>query len=114
MKLSAPFTALALLTSSAFGFEVITFKDDNCGGESKTINVYDNTCRNSNILSRTRSFQVQSYGGKSQRAAFYTDTSCYPTNWWIDFWADGGSDQFLKGRCINIGHDIHAFGSRAA
>ncbi|PVH92241.1 hypothetical protein DM02DRAFT_620062 [Periconia macrospinosa] len=112
MKLSACTTGVALFVSSALGYEVRTFRDFGCKGENRVINVWDNTCRNTDILSATRSIEVVSYGGNRQRAHFYYDTNCFAYSN-RDWWADGGSDTFKKGRCIDMGTEIHAFGSQA-
>lgn len=104
---------LGLASSGALSFKINAFQGPNCSGASQEVNVYDNTCRNTNI-SKTRSFQVLSYGAHRQRAAFYKDGQCIGNQQWVDYWADGGSDTFKKGACITLDFDSYAYGSRSA
>ncbi|KAJ5103115.1 hypothetical protein N7532_003644 [Penicillium argentinense] len=116
MQLSNILTFLAL-SSGAYSFKIRAFTGDNCSGTAKEINVWDNTCRDSNTI-KTRSFRVLSYGGYHQRAQFWESTHCYlgdgskdhpiqHKNWW----ADGGSDTFKKDKCINLGYTSQAYNS---
>ncbi|RSL54835.1 hypothetical protein CEP54_009677 [Fusarium duplospermum] len=96
------------LTMGASSFEIRAFKGRDCKGESKATNVWDNSCATPNYP--TKSFQVVSYGRHRQRAFFYKTNHCliHHVN---DWWADGGSDTFKKGRCINLGDTARAYGS---
>ncbi|BCS19916.1 uncharacterized protein APUU_20348A [Aspergillus puulaauensis] len=105
---------LLCLSTGALSFKVRAYTEGNCKGEAKDINVWDNTCRGSGIP-KTHSFRVLAYGGRHQRAAFYTDGSCNPFGKdWTDWWADGGSNVFKKDRCIDIGFGAYSMGSRSA
>ncbi|PGH11644.1 hypothetical protein AJ79_04784 [Helicocarpus griseus UAMH5409] len=108
--------ALALFSfcSGALSFEIRVYPRPDCFGTgSEVINVWDNTCRDSNVPD-TESFEVVTYGAKRQKAAAYSDGMCTPTNDWTDWWADGGDNAFKKGNCINLGYTANAFGSRSA
>ena len=104
---------LFCLSSGALSFKIRAFSGKGCTGNAKEINVYDNTCRNT-VVPLTKSFRVLAYGAHRQRAAFYSQGSCYPTKVWTDFWADGGSDKFKKDECITLDFDSWAYGSRSA
>lgn len=106
--------ALALLSASsgAFAFKVRAFTGENCSGDAKEINVWDNTCRDENVPA-TKSYRVLAYGAGRQRAAFYEGDKCIGGGRWNDWWADGGSDTFKKDACIDLGFTSNAFGSRS-
>ncbi|KAJ5551737.1 hypothetical protein N7535_000320 [Penicillium sp. DV-2018c] len=101
------------LGSGALSFKIQAFTGNDCTGSSKEVNVWDNTCRNTDIPS-TKSFRVLAYGAHRQRAAFYDHGQCIGNQQWTDFWADGGSDTFKKDRCINLDFAADAYGSRSA
>lgn len=105
--------ALLSISSGAFSFKIRAFTGKDCSGKAQEINVWDNTCRNSDVLS-ARSFRVLSYGAHRQRAAFYDSAKCIGGQEWTDFWADGGSDSFKKDACITLDFDASAYGSRSA
>ncbi|KAL6707879.1 hypothetical protein ACN47E_003779 [Coniothyrium glycines] len=106
-------TKLALaaltLTSGALSFKIRAFSGNGCTGSAREINVWDNTCRDTDVPT-TRSFRVLAYGASRQRAYFYTGGSCVSTVKG-DWWADGGSDVFKKDACITLPTDVNAYGS---
>ncbi|KAJ5458398.1 hypothetical protein N7475_009786 [Penicillium sp. IBT 31633x] len=104
--------AFFALSSGALGFKIRAFRDSDCSGESSEINVWDNTCKGK--APKTLSFEVLSYGAHRQRAGFYSDGSCNAFRGWTDWWADGGSNVFKKGDCINVGFGAYSLGSRSA
>ena len=104
--------ALLSATSGALAFKVRAFTGENCSGDAKEINVWDNTCRDENVPG-TKSFRVLSYGAARQRAAFYEGRECVGRQVWNDFWADGGSDSFKEDACIDLGFTSKAFGSKS-
>ncbi|KAJ5264877.1 hypothetical protein N7505_007670 [Penicillium chrysogenum] len=84
-------TILSLcLSSGALSFKVRAFTGEDCSGDAKEVNVWDNTYRDGNITD-TRSFR----GHRS-------------------FWADGGSNKFKKDGCITLDYTARAFGSHSA
>ncbi|CAG8363679.1 unnamed protein product [Penicillium salamii] len=105
--------ALLSLSSGALSFKIRAFSGKDCSGDAREVNVWDNTCRDSNVPA-TRSFRVLSYGAHRQRAAFYDEGKCIGGQRWTDFWADGGSDTFKKDACITLDFDASAYGSRSA
>lgn len=105
--------AFLFLASTALSFDIRAFPDKDCAGQATEINIYDNTCKGS--VPKTSSFQVLAYGAHRQRAGFYSDGSCNALGReWTDWWADGGSDTFKKGGCINLGFGAFSMGSRSA
>lgn len=108
--------ALACIgTTGAFGYVIEAFRDNNCSGESKEVNVWDNTCRNTDIFP-TKSVRVVAYGGHRQRATFFLLGGCgAASEASADWWADGGSDKFKKGACLDFGaFQMNAYGSVSA
>ncbi|KAK3687837.1 hypothetical protein B0T22DRAFT_439422 [Podospora appendiculata] len=103
--------ALLVLAGTGLGFRVSTYSDTNCQTLNGDVNVYDNTCATGHAT--FQSVTVTAYGAHRQRAAFYSANACDATSPWIDYYADGGSDKFLKGRCISLPFPIHALGSRS-
>ncbi|OAQ71443.2 hypothetical protein VFPPC_03741 [Pochonia chlamydosporia 170] len=101
--------AIFCLGSGALSFKIRAFTGNGCTGSAKEINVWDNTCRNTDVPA-TRSFRVLSYGGRRQRAGFYKNTRCgaIPENGEKDWWADGGSDTFKKNKCITLGYEANS------
>ncbi|RSL95807.1 hypothetical protein CEP52_011855 [Fusarium oligoseptatum] len=96
------------LTIGASSYKIRAFKGRDCKGASKVTNVWDNRCATPNYP--TKSFRVLEYGRWRQRAYFYPMNHCLigKVN---DWWADGGSDTFLKGRCINLAGTARAYAS---
>jgi hypothetical protein len=103
------------LSSGALSFKVRAFTGENCSGDAKEVNVWDNTCRDTNIPD-TRSFRVLAYGAHRQRATFWEWNYCSnrPPEGHRSFWADGGSDNFKKDACISLDYTAQAFGSHSA
>lgn len=107
---------LLCLSTTALSFKIRAYESGDCSGDSKDVNVEDNTCRRDNIPD-TKSFEVLAYGAGRQRAAFYESGECAGSaggHTWNDYWADGGSDTFRKGRCVGLGFTAKAYGSRSA
>lgn len=118
MHFTTTFTILAM-ASTGWGWAFTGFQDLNCEGPTIDVNVWDNTCATPEGLPGghgIRSFKVTAYGSNRQRAAFYeSPRTCNAVNGvWQDWWADGGSDTFLKDRCIDLTFTAHTFGSRSA
>lgn len=105
--------ALLAMSTGALSFKIRAFTGPDCTGDAKEINIYDNTCRDRNTIP-TKSFRVLAYGARRQRAAFYAEPKCVGGQQWTDYWADGGSDTFKKGRCLTLDFKANAFGSRSA
>jgi hypothetical protein len=102
------------LGSGAFSFKIRAYREGDCSGESKEINIWDNTCKDSGVP-KTLSFEVLSYGAHRQRAGFYSDGSCNAIGReWVDYWADSRSNVFKKGKCITLGFGVYSLGSRSA
>ncbi|CAI7661906.1 unnamed protein product [Penicillium discolor] len=80
--------ALFCLSPGALSYVITAYRNDDCSGESKSVNVWDNTCRDTNIFA-TKSIRVETYA----------------------WWADGGDGSFKKGACLKFDRDIHAYGS---
>lgn len=117
MHLGKTLTFLAL-GSGALSFKIRAFTGDDCTGEAKEVNVWDNTCRNDNTIP-TRSFRALAYGAKRQRATFWLYGYCSnspppdgPGN--RSFWADGDSDNFLLDKCVTLGYEAKTYGSHSA
>ena len=106
---------LLSISSGAYSFKIRAFTGKGCTGKAQEINVWDNTCRNTQVI-EARSFRVLAYGAHRQRAAFYDHGECIggPKVAWTDYWADGGSDTFKKDACLDLDFGAWAYGSRSA
>ncbi|KAL2705911.1 hypothetical protein AAEP93_001161 [Penicillium crustosum] len=67
--------ALFCLSPGALSYVITAYRNDDCSGESKRVNVWDNTCRDTNIFA-TKSIRVETYGGRHQKATFFTNNGC--------------------------------------
>jgi hypothetical protein len=95
---------LLLLSLATFGlaFDVTLWQNPGCTGKSRHLNVFDNTCAIPGGDGWS-AVTVNAYGAGRQRAGFYSISACIPGSPnFVDWWADGGSDTFLKGRCIKM------------
>lgn len=112
MQIIVPLTAaLTCLGTGAYSFKIRAFSGEGCTGSAQEVNVWDNTCRDTDVPD-TRSFRVLAYGAGRQRANFYQSDGCwYEHQGW---WADGGSDTFLKDECITLSFNARAYGSISA
>jgi hypothetical protein len=106
---------LICLSSGALSYKIRAFSEPNCKGSARDINVYDNTCRNTDVP-RTQSIRVLSYGAARQRANFFDHKNlvCWPGDATRGFWADGGSNDFKLDRCITLGFHAVAYGSASS
>lgn len=104
--------ALFCLSSGAVSYKIRAFAGRDCSGEAKEVNVWDNTCRNTNIFP-TKSIRVLGYGAHRQRATFFLLGGCgAASEASADWWADGGSDEFKKDACLDFsGFQMNAYGS---
>lgn len=113
---TAAFLGLALtslsLLSQASAYVVTLWEHNNCTGESRRHNTWDDTCS-------TPSFDFQSitpvvYGGILQAAIFYPASVCsgnhttHRRNYWR---VDGIDVDFQIGKCIQFHEPIHAMWS---
>ncbi|KAF9874873.1 hypothetical protein CkaCkLH20_07567 [Colletotrichum karsti] len=103
---------LTLASVPAQGYVITIFDGKDCAGASKRVNVYDNTCRDGDVLD-TASLRVETYGARLQKADVYPSHSCGTVR--IASWAaDGGSGgPFRQGDCLNLEKTARAFGSRS-
>jgi len=62
------------------------------------------------------SFIVKAYGAHRQRAGFYAyGGGCDALSGSVqDWWADGGSNVFIKGHCVDVPFAYSSLGSRSA
>lgn len=103
--------AFFCLSPGALSYVITAYRNDDCSGESKNVNVWDNTCRDTNIF-ETHSIRVEKYGGRHQKATFFTDNGCGTSiSARYSWWADGGDGSFAKGKCLKFDRGIHAYGS---
>ncbi|KAL2872410.1 uncharacterized protein BJX67DRAFT_376232 [Aspergillus lucknowensis] len=102
-KATAAGTLLLSLANLTSGYVVTVFQNPDCTGDSRDINVYDNTCH-APANPGFAAFKVTTYGSGNQRAYFFQAGSCGDITNAHSWWADGGSDTFLAdGRCISPG-----------
>ncbi|KAL4885950.1 hypothetical protein BJY04DRAFT_179587 [Aspergillus karnatakaensis] len=109
----SPLTLLLTLTltASTEAYKIRAFSGSGCTGTAREVNVWDNTCRDQNVPD-TRSFRVLNYGAWRQRANFYKQDGCwYEHQGW---WADGGSNVFREGECVDLKWNARAYGSISA
>ena len=103
---------ITVMAVSTDAYTIRAFTGPNCSGAARDINVWDNTCRNTDVPD-TVSIRVLGYGARRQRAGFYRTNACaLPAQ--QEWWADGGSDEFKKGACLDLPISAIAFGSRSA
>ncbi|OAQ71442.1 hypothetical protein VFPPC_03740 [Pochonia chlamydosporia 170] len=114
MRLDSALTLLAL-GSGAFSFKIRTFTGKDCTGSAKEINIWDNTCRSTDIPT-FKSFRVLAYGAHRQRAEFHkaSDSWCTSGTPFQSYWADGGSDKFKKDKCLTLSTSARVMNSRSA
>ncbi|KAJ6137982.1 hypothetical protein N7471_004468 [Penicillium samsonianum] len=99
------------IAPGALSYVITTYRNDDCYGESKSVNVWDNTCRGTNIFA-TKSVRVDTYGGRHQKATFFTANGCgAAVSARYAWWADGGDSTFVKVKCLKFDREIHAYGS---
>ncbi|PNP52282.1 hypothetical protein FNYG_15859 [Fusarium nygamai] len=113
MHVTKTLALISALSTGALSFKVRAYSGVGCTGSTQEINVWDNTCRDSNVLA-TKSIRVLAYGAGRQRAFFWNRPECSaakPDNVINDWWADGGSNVFKKGRCIDLKGTSHAYSS---
>ncbi|KAJ5743782.1 hypothetical protein N7533_008652 [Penicillium manginii] len=109
---------LSSLDFGVYSHKGRAFTGTNCSGQAKEINVWVNTCRDT-AVPKTRSIRVPEYGGHRQRATFWAEQiSAHCGFMWqnsnSNWWADGGSNKFKKGLCINLSGTCNAFSSVSA
>ncbi|KAL5343856.1 hypothetical protein BJX70DRAFT_393279 [Aspergillus crustosus] len=107
---SATLLLLSLTPSSAW--IIRTFSGPGCTGSAREIKVDNNSCR-TNDIPATRSFRVLTYGGPHQKAEFHDGNNCWRSTVEASWWADGGSDDFIKNRCLDLHFQPKVFGSFA-
>lgn len=93
-------TLLLTLSPTASTYRVTLWQNPDCTGNSRELNVYDNTC--ANVSPGYSAITPRAYStDRNQRAYFYGATNCggHPAK---DWWADGGSDAFIIGRCLSL------------
>ena len=69
------FLAFFILSPAALSFKIRAFSGKDCSGEGHELNVWDNTCRNTDVP-KNNSFRVLACGAHRQRAAFYGQGKC--------------------------------------
>ncbi|KAF2107085.1 hypothetical protein BDV96DRAFT_654173 [Lophiotrema nucula] len=102
LSLSSTLTTLAIAslatTSSAFVMDV--YDSNDCSGDARNVNVWDNTC--ATWMGGFKSYIPRVYGGTHQYAYFFAPSNCgsLPGSIGGD-WADGGG--FKVGQCYYFG-----------
>ncbi|KAL4862861.1 hypothetical protein BDV12DRAFT_202626 [Aspergillus spectabilis] len=106
---------LLSLTIGGYSWTIRTFSGSDCTGSAREITVDNNSCLLCllNDIAATRSFRVLTYGGPHQKAEFHRSRNCWRSTVEASWWADGGSDDFVKNRCLNLQFQPEAFGSFA-
>ncbi|KAL4886171.1 hypothetical protein BJY04DRAFT_213703 [Aspergillus karnatakaensis] len=114
MHFTKTLSFLALASLGANAYVIDAFRGNDCSGESKHVNVWDNTCRSTNIFP-TKSVRVKKYGAGGQKATFFLLGGCgAPSSASKSFWAGGGDSGFQIGTCIDFGvFQMNAYGSVA-
>ncbi|KAL4880696.1 hypothetical protein BJY04DRAFT_190654 [Aspergillus karnatakaensis] len=113
--LTSPLHLLTLtlaLSTTSNAWIIRTFSNPGCTGSAREIKVDNNSCR-TNDIPATRSFRVLTYGGPHQKAEFHDAGNCWRSSVEASWWADGGSDGFIKGKCLDLHFQPRAFGSFA-
>lgn len=112
MQFMNTFFLLATTVCCVDAYKIRAFSGSGCTGSAREINVWDNTCRNTDVPD-TRSIRVLGYGAGRQRAEFYRTKACaLPAQ--KGWWADGGSNEFKKGACLDLPILAITYGSRSA
>jgi hypothetical protein len=89
------------LASTASAYTVTLWQNPDCTGDSRTDDVWDNTC--STPSPGWSSITVVSYGGSEQYARFHDQNSCAGTVIGGPWKADGSDSTFKVGKCIAFG-----------
>ena len=101
------------LASGSTGYVITVFEGNNCSGESKRINVWDNTCSTPRF-SASRSIRVEKYGGDGQRVRIYQGNNCFSGVVRGPWDAAQSDHSWWTGNCIDFGSDsAKAYGSSA-
>jgi hypothetical protein len=112
MQLTPILAVIAATNDSAVaGSRVIAYGDCNGKGSRLTINIWNNTCRNTGVANKC-SVWILNYGRNGERGRFYADKSEYMGP--LDlrkYWADGGDGAFKTGTCANFSKAVKAMSS---
>ena len=103
------------LSSTASGYVITMFTKAGCKGDSKRINVYDNTCSVPRFT-EAQSVRVEKYGGGDQYARFFKNANCELTQVHQGPWKAGRADySFETGNCLEMGegYTVKAFSSHS-
>ncbi|GAD96538.1 hypothetical protein MGG_16553 [Paecilomyces variotii No. 5] len=99
--------------STASAYVVTLWQNPDCTGDSRTDNVWDNTC--STPAPGFSAVTPVTYGGSGQQAQFYDTNNCagsYPLGKGT-YGADGSDSDFQIGKCIGFLRVANAAGSWA-
>ncbi|KAH7350055.1 hypothetical protein B0T11DRAFT_302209 [Plectosphaerella cucumerina] len=91
--------ALALACGTS-AFVVDAYTGVECTGDVQSVNIWDNTC--GNWMKTYRSFRLQHYGGKGQKAHFCRLNLCNECKRWR---IDGRGDSLKIGDCVTSWED---------
>jgi hypothetical protein len=115
MHLSTILLAGIGLGASTHAYVVTLYSKTGCTGDSKEVNVWDNTCAQPSF--DTMSLRVDVYGGSEQRADIYTGSGCWPHERLGTWDADKGNlnsdlGTWSQGQCVDFSEKVYSFGSR--
>ena len=63
--------ALFCLSLVTLSYKAIAYRNDDCSGEPRRVNLRNNMCRDTNRFA-TKPFRVRKYGSRHQKAALFT------------------------------------------
>jgi hypothetical protein len=118
MHVTKAFIAILATTSGVEAFKIRAFSGNGCTGANQEINIWDNTCRDSNILSPMRSFRLLNHGAFRQVGTFWRFNYCSNGGGVAIIFSrrvDGhtGDGKFKIGNCISMPETPMAIGSHS-
>lgn len=110
MKIPTALSLILALGHGASAYVVRIYSEPGCKGDSKEVNVWDNTCRDTGLIHEIYSVELLEVGAWRQRAHAYASDKCISGMQVTTFWVDGGSIQV--GECKSFDASVRALGSQ--
>ncbi|KAH7112109.1 hypothetical protein B0J11DRAFT_542671 [Dendryphion nanum] len=102
MHIPSTLTTLTTIFSLTSAFVIDIYDSENCSGNSREVNVWDNTC--ATWQGGFRSYKPKVYGGSHQWVWFFIPGNCGDlTSAWGRGYVDGGDAGFKIGECRSFG-----------
>ena len=102
----ATLTTALTFTAQGTAFIIDIYNSEDCSGDSRSVNVYDNTC--ASWMGGFASYVPRVYGGAHQYVDFYVPGACAGPTVGGGAWVDGGDGNFKIGQCYYFGTGLVA------